>query len=592
MGEGGRGSCRFAATAAFDYCGQVANRICLVALLGVLALGVALAGAATNNISTSAGTGTAGFSGDGGAAAAAELNLPFAVAVTADGGYVIAEQGNGRVRRVSPAGVITSAAAGLNAPNGLAETADAGILVTDSNNNRVLRVAPDGTVATVAGTGAAGSGGDGGPATAAQLAFPAGVAVMPDGGYLIADNDNDRVRRVSADGTITTVAGAAAGFSGDDGPAIDAQLNGPAGIASTGDGGYLIADAGNHRIRRVSPGGTITTVAGTGTPGFGGDGGPATAAQLNQPIGVTATPDGGFLIADYVNNRVRRVALDGAISTVAGTGDPGFAGDGAAATAAQLNLPAGVSVTAEGDYLIADSGNHRVRIVDAGDPVAPTQPSQPTAPGAPLPSPVLGTSVNVDVVRGVVLVAVPAAAASSRQRAAQKGLTFVPLTAERQIPVGSFLDTKRGTVRLESATGSGTRTQAGRFSSGLFQVLQSRTRRARGLTELRLKGSSLDRCRTRGAAAGRAGAGGAHAAQLSRRTIRRLRANARGRFRTRGRHSAATVRGTVWITADRCDGTLTTVRRGRVAVRDFRRKRTVSVRAGKSYLARARPSQR
>ena len=131
------------------------------------------------------------------------------------------------------------------------------------------------------------------------------------------------------------------------------------------------------------------------------------------------------------------------------------------------------------------------------------------------------------------------------------------------MPVGSFLDTRRGTVELVSATGSGSKTQSGRFNAGLFQVLQSRARAQRGLTELRLKGSGFSRCRARGGAA----TAGAGAAQLSRRTIRRLRATAKGRFRTRGRHSAATVRGTVWITADRCDGTLTIVKRGKVAAR-------------------------
>ena len=201
-----------------------------------------------------------------------------------------------------------------------------------------------------------------------------------------------------------------------------------------------------------------------------------------------------------------------------------------------------------------------------------------------LPRPQLGKTVNVAVVRGRVLIAVPAGAAARRgghARASQKGLTFVPLTEARQIPMGSFLNTKRGTVRLVSATGSGSKTQSGQFNAGLFQALQSRKRRAKGLTELRLKGSSFSRCQPS------ARIGGAGAAQLSRRTIRRLRASARGRFRTRGRHSAATVRGTVWITTDRCDGTLTQVKRGRVAVRDLRRKRTITLRAGKSYLARA-----
>ena len=167
-------------------------------------------------------------------------------------------------------------------------------------------------------------------------------------------------------------------------------------------------------------------------------------------------------------------------------------------------------------------------------------------------------------------------------RAAQKGLTFIPLEQATEIPVGSFLNTRRGTVRLTAAVNAAGKTQSGNFSRGLFQVVQSSRRRARGLTELRLKGSSFRRC---GAASS---SRSATAAGLSRRTIRRVRSNARGRFRTRGRNSSATVRGTVWETIDRCDGTLTKVRRGRVAVRDFRRKKTVIVRAGKSYLATAR----
>ena len=201
-----------------------------------------------------------------------------------------------------------------------------------------------------------------------------------------------------------------------------------------------------------------------------------------------------------------------------------------------------------------------------------------------LDPPVLGREVNVGPVpgSGPIFVATPAQGArvGTAARASQKGLKFVPLTEARQIPVGSFLNTKRGTVQLVSATGSGTRTQSGKFSQGLFQVLQSRARRARGLTEIRLKGGNFRRCRT-----GRRGRAGA--AQVRRRTIRRTRSNTSGRFRARGRSSAGTSRGTVWITADRCDGTLTTVKRGKVAVRDFRRKKTIIVRAGKSYLAKA-----
>ena len=152
---------------------------------------------------------------------------------------------------------------------------------------------------------------------------------LAGGGYLVTDQSNERVRRVGADGTITTVAGnGTAGFSGDGGPATAAQLDTPNGVAATPDGGLLIADSNSHRVRRVAADGTITTVAGTGVPGFSGDNGPATAAQLNFPDSVAVLPDGGFLIADNDNNRVRRVAADGTISTVAGIGTAGAGGDG------------------------------------------------------------------------------------------------------------------------------------------------------------------------------------------------------------------------------------------------------------------------
>jgi hypothetical protein len=182
--------------------------------------------------------------------------------------------------------------------------------------------------------------------------------------------------------------------------------------------------------------------------------------------------------------------------------------------------------------------------------------------------PLLGKTVNASVVSGNVRVKSP------------KGSGFVPLTEARTVPVRSIVDTRRGTVKLRTARNRKGKVQSGRFSNGVFQVLQSRKRRAKGLTELRMKGSAagFKGCRSNSSAS----------AALSRRTVRRLRAKAKGRYRTRGRHSAATVRGTTWTVTDRCDGTLTTVKRGKVAVRDFRRKKTIILRAGKSYLARPR----
>jgi len=208
----------------------------------------------------------------------------------------------------------------------------------------------------------------------------------------------------------------------------------------------------------------------------------------------------------------------------------------------------------------------------------------------------VGVRANAAVVSGTVLLGVPPGVATSARtgRASQKGVTFVPLTEPRQIPTGSFLDTRRGTVRLRTATGTQNGTQTGNFGRGLFQVLQSSRPSARGLTDLVMKGGSFSRARCRV----RRSSAGARAAQLSRRTIRRLRSNATGRFRTRGRNSSATVRGTIWETTDRCDGTLTKVTRGTVVVRDFRRRKNIVVRAGRrtkgvgggrgSYLARAR----
>ena len=204
---------------------------------------------------------------------------------------------------------------------------------------------------------------------------------------------------------------------------------------------------------------------------------------------------------------------------------------------------------------------------------------------ADLPDPALGKNVNVQKVSGVVLVGVRTAGAGGA-RASQKGIKFVPLTQVRKIPVGAFLNTRRGKVRLQSARNRRGARQNGVFSRGLFQVLQARKRNAKGLTEVRLKGSSFKRCATPRRGKRRGKRSGVDAVGSGGRTIRRLRGSANGRFRTRGRRSAATVRGTVWDVTDRCDGTLTKVKRGRVAVRDFRLKKTIVLRSGKSYLAR------
>jgi sugar lactone lactonase YvrE len=334
----------------------------------------------SGTITTVAGNGTPGFSGDGGPATNAGLPEPYGVAVDAAGNLYIVDINNHRVRKVSVSGTITTVAgngtpgfsgdggpatnARLAYPTGVAVDAAGNLYIADRLNSRVRKVSTSGTITTVAGDGSAGFSGDGGPATNAQLAGPYGVAVDAAGNLYIADFQNSRVRKVSTSGTITTVAGDGSfGFSGDGGPATNAQLAGPNGVAVDAAGNLYIADINNHRVRKVSTSGTITTVAGNGTPGFSGDGGPATNARLRPPTGVAVDAAGNLYIADIFNQRVRKVSTSGTITTVAGTGIYGFSGDGGPATNARLAYPSGVAVDAAGNLYIADQNNHRVRKV-------------------------------------------------------------------------------------------------------------------------------------------------------------------------------------------------------------------------------------
>ncbi|NGX17041.1 PKD domain-containing protein [Wenzhouxiangella sp. XN24] len=225
-----------------------------------------------------------------------------------------------------------------------------------SDRNRVRRVLPDGEVETVAGTGSQGFSGDGGPATSATLWSPSGIALDEQGGFYIADLGNHRVRYVDPAGIIRTVAGTGVqGFSGDGGPAIEAQLLAPDAVVLAPDGGLYIADRNNHSIRQVTPDGIIQTIAGGNGRGDSGDDGPATAAQLNFPRGVAVAPDGSVYIADTNNSRVRRVSSDGTITTVAGIGNIGgrLQGDGGLATEAEVEDPVELMFASDGSLYIA-----------------------------------------------------------------------------------------------------------------------------------------------------------------------------------------------------------------------------------------------
>lgn len=244
------------------------------------------------------------------------------------------------------------------------------LFIAEANAGRIRKVTPSGQMSIVAGTGTWGFGGDGGPATAAKLCLPEGVAADRAGNLYIADFCNNRIRRLdAATGTISTFAGTGEeGDGGDGGPASAAQLRRPEALAmDTGGTALLVADTGNSRIRRIGlETGLISTVAGTGTDGSSGDGGPATSAQLQRPAGIAAHPDGGFVIADTLNHSVRRVDATGRITLVAGNGTRHYGMDGVAATDTNLFAPEGVAVAPDGTVFIGDTRASRVRWVDAG----------------------------------------------------------------------------------------------------------------------------------------------------------------------------------------------------------------------------------
>ena len=331
-------------------------------------------------ITTVAGNGRAGFSGDGGLATSAMLNKPYGIAIDNDGNLLIADLNNGRVRKVSSDGRITTIAgnggsgnsgngapatqASITAPAGVTVDAQGVLYIADAGGDQIRRVTQNGIISLFAGTGARGFSGDGGLAIQASLAEPTGIAVDTKGDVFFTDVVNQRTRVITPDGIISTFAGNGDGrFAGDGGSALQAAMDFPSKVAFDASGNLYISDTFNYRVRKITPANVISTVAGNGSIAFGGDGGPGTAASLDEPIGLAIDGRGNLYIGDRLNHRVRKVAPDGTISTVAGNGNDTFDGDGGPATAASLKAPEGVAVDAAGNLFIADRDNYRIRKV-------------------------------------------------------------------------------------------------------------------------------------------------------------------------------------------------------------------------------------
>ena len=331
-------------------------------------------------INAFAGTGEEGFHGDGGLATQARFHTPRGIAVDAAGNVYVADTNNGRIRRIDPAGKITTiagngrrgsagdgglAVAGqLFIPNDVAVDASGNIYVTEGGGNRVRKIDASGTISTVAGTGVAGSEGDGGPATEAQLNRPNAIAVDADGNLFVGEYSGYRVRKIDTSGTITTVAGIGTkGGAGDGGPANAAQFNFISGLAVDGSGNVYVSDMNEARIRKIAPDGRIATIAGTRSGNRSGDGGPAVEAQITTPGGLALDSSGNLFLTEFWAGRLRKIDAAGIITTIAGTGEQSSTGDMGLATDAALDRPRNVAVASNGRLYVVENYADRIRVL-------------------------------------------------------------------------------------------------------------------------------------------------------------------------------------------------------------------------------------
>ena len=451
-------------------------------------------------------------------------------------------------------------------PQDVAVAPDGSVYVADSINHRIQKFGSDGTFVTKWGASGSGNG---------QFSSPFGLAVDSAGNVYVADRNNHRIQKFTPAGSFT---GAFGSFGTGDG-----QFNAPVDVAVDGAGNMYVLEYSNNRVQKLSPSGAFVTKWGSRGTGDG---------QFELPSHIAVDPAGDVYVSEPSNNRVQKFSPTGSLITKwgsAGTGDGQFGGvQGIAADASgnifavdfngrrvqkftgsgaflgtfgsigtgpgQFTRPDGIAVHPTAGIYVTDGGANSIERFR----------ETPEGPAGP-PPPQVGKTANIEVIKGTVTYT-------------PKGSrTAVPLTGAIQVPVGSRVNTMRGTVRLTTARDTKGLTQTGDFYNGVFQVTQRRS--SRPITELRLQGGSFRGCSARRS--------GVDAAQ-SRRRVRRLWGNARGRFRSKGRYSSATVRGTIWLTEDRCDGTLTRVRQGVVTVRDLVRRRNITLRARRSYLARPR----
>jgi sugar lactone lactonase YvrE len=447
-----------------------------------------------------------------------QFSQPRGIAVAQNGDVYVADSLNNRVQHFTSDGTFIGQWGGAGAGDGQFQSAydvaigPAGdVFAVDRNNHRVQRFTPAGAFVSKFGTVGSGPG---------QLSHPSELAIDGAGNVYVADYDNHRIVVFDANGAFVRTWGASG--------TADGQFNLPDGIAAEANGNVYVVD-GTNRVQKFASDGTFLLKWGTAGTADG---------QFQGAVGVATGPGGTVFVSDSNNRRIQRFSGTGTFIEKFGSSGTG---------PGNFNRPLGVAATAAGDVYVGDIGGQK--IVHFRE-----------VAGA-LPSPNAGKTVNVRVVKGTVRI---------KRRGSRK---FVRLTAARQIPVGSTIDARRGTVEITSAADLNGTTQTGQFYKGVFVVAQKRS--ANPITDLKLTGTSFKRC----SRAARASKGG---------PVRRLWGTASGKFRTKGKYASAAVRGTTWLTEDRCTGTLVRVTVGSVTVRDQVKRRSIVVTAPGKYFARPR----